>query len=120
MATYISNAFSIGMLSSNDSIVRIKNLELEKVKEILSRGFISAVGHKATADVITQMVGIDIPTNRVEIKLTTSDKLVVFQILTRLPEGVILSKEEVDKIPHKWYLVELLPPDETIEALYHW
>jgi len=119
MATYISNAFSIGMLSSNDSIVRIKNLELEKVKEILSRGFISAVGHKATADVITQMVGIDIPTNRIEVKLTTNDVLVVFQLLSRLPEGSILTREEIDKLPHRWYLVELMP-EETIEALYHW
>jgi len=109
------------MLNDQKAVLNVTEISDKDVKDILKDGkFVSVIGHKSTADVISQLTGIDIPVNRVELKLTTSDKLVVFQILTRLPEGVILSKEEVDKIPHKWYLVELLPPDETLEALYHW
>ena len=115
---YLSNAFSLSMLGTED-FVWTKEVTLSKVKELLSTSFISAVGHSATADFISAITGIEVPINRVAITLRDGDELLVLQLLARLPEGVVLSKEEVEKVPHKWYLVRLLP-DWTIEAIYHY
>jgi hypothetical protein len=54
--------------------------------------------------------------------LSEGDKLIVFQITTRLPEGAVLTENELNNIPHKWYVVEVISSDikDTVEALYHW
>jgi len=119
MSLFISNAFSVAMLNSTDTCVRFQEITLSKVKELIGGSFVSAVGHQATADVIAMLTGVEVPVNRVSVSLKEGDQLVVFQLLSRLPEGVILTAEEVQKIPHKWYLVTILP-DYTLEAVYHW
>ena len=48
------------------------------------------------------------PFNRVPIKLQKKDRLIVFQLLTRLEEGKVLSDEELMRLPHKFYVVEVL------------
>jgi len=119
MSVILSNAFSLGMLSTQDSIIRVKEINLEDVKTLLNADFMSVVGHQSTADILTKLLKINVPVNRASVKLTEKDKLIVFQILTRLEEGRVLTENEVLSLPTKFYLVEFLPP-ETIEALYHW
>jgi len=117
----ISNAFSIGMLSSSNAILEVKEVSAEDVKALLSRNeFVSVVGHQTTADVLSLLLNVKIPTNRIQVQLKPNDKLIVFQLLSRLPEGVVLTADEVLSLPHKFYTVEVLPYNETIEALYHW
>ena len=103
---YIANAFALSMIEEKEAILRIKEISKEEVKEILKEGFISAIGHQSTAEILSQLLDINIPFNRVQIKITPSDKLIVFQILTRLEEGKILSKEEISKLPFKFFLIE--------------
>ena len=103
---YIANAFALSMIEG-DAILRIKEISKEEVKEILTKeGFVSAVGHQSTAEILSQLLDINIPFNRVQIKITSSDKLIVFQLLVRLEEGKILSKEEISKLPFKFFLIE--------------
>jgi len=80
---------------------------VEDVKRLLINGFTSAVGHEATAQVITTQLSIPVSANRVSIQLKTGDTLVVFQLLSRLPEGKILGVDEMKGIPSKWYVVTL-------------
>jgi hypothetical protein len=115
---YISNAFSLGMIESN-SILKVTEVSLENVKKLLSSGFTSAIGHASTSDILTKMLGIEIQTNRISVKLEQEDILVVFQLQTRLEEGRVLTEAEISQLPTKFYLVEILP-SETLEALYHW
>ena len=102
---YIANAFALSMIEG-DAILRIKEISKEEVKEILKEGFISAIGHQSTAEILSQLLDIPIPFNRVQIKITPNDKLIVFQVLVRLEEGKILSKEEISKLPFKFFLIE--------------
>ena len=83
---YLSNAFSLQMLdTSKTTSVSIKPISIDAVK---TAGFISAVGHPDTAMVLTDMLGKDVPCNRVSIKLTPYDTLIVAQIIGgRLPAG---------------------------------
>jgi hypothetical protein len=77
--------------------VRFQRISLEGAKSKLKLGFEvqSAIGHQSTADVLSKLLDMEIPVNRTEIKLKRGDILIVFQLATRLPEGQVLSKEEV-------------------------
>jgi len=106
MTVYLSNAFSLSMITP-PTTVKVVEASIEDVKNILARGFTSAVGHEATAQVITTQLSIPVSANRVSIKLQDGDILIVFQILTRLPEGKILTEAEMRQVPSKWYIVTL-------------
>jgi hypothetical protein len=97
---YLSNAFSLNMLNLKPEIpvpVRlfVRPITLERVKSLLELGFESVVGHQSTAEILSNLLGIEVPVNRVAIKLQSGDILIVFQLSVRLAEGQVLSKEEV-------------------------
>jgi len=102
---YVSNAFSLGMLSGS-CVLRVVELTNDQAVSMLKNGFQSAVGHQATADFIKGLTGIDVSINRVSLSLQKGDKLLVLQLQSRLPEGKILTQDEMKQIPYKWYLVE--------------
>ena len=106
MTVYISNAFSLSMLTPPTTLTVVE-ASVEDVKNILNQGFTSAVGHEATSKIISTQLGIQMPTNRVSIKLSAGDVLIVYQLLTRLPEGKILSEDEMRQLQVKWYVVTL-------------
>ena len=96
---YVSNAFSLNMilpLPPQGRTVRVRPVSLEEVKSILQEGeYVSAVGHPSTAEVMSTLLGVEIPPNRVTITLGPGDRVLVFQLAVRLAEGQILSQEEV-------------------------
>ncbi|MEN2998234.1 MAG: DUF1874 domain-containing protein [Brevinematia bacterium] len=103
---YITNAFSLSMLSDNSGNIEYRKASVEEVREILaSSSWTSAVGHEGTAEILKELLGIEVPFNRIQISDSTGDILVVFQILKRLPEGTVLTKEEIQQLPYCFYIV---------------
>ena len=103
---FVSNAFSLSMLTSFPANLIIREVSVEDVMKLLSQSnFVSAVGHQATADVLTKLLNVQIPFNRVQIQLNEGDVLVVFQLLTRLEEGKVLTEDELSKLQFKFLLV---------------
>jgi len=66
---------------------------------------VSAVGHEATARFLSLLVGIEIPVNRVAVKMAAGDRAVVFRVLMRLPEGKVLGEEELRQVPFEFGLL---------------
>ena len=63
-------------------------VEISDLEEIKEAEIISAVGHPDTAAVISDLLGKDVPANRISISLEKGDVLYVAQLLGgRLPEG---------------------------------
>jgi hypothetical protein len=86
----IANAFSLNMLQtlSLAQNISITPLTESKVKEILSGGVDSAVGHADTAKVFSTILGIEIPIARKTVSLHKGDSVIVGQYRgPRLPEG---------------------------------
>jgi len=79
----------------------------EDVKNIIKDGFTSAVGHEATSQIISVQLGVQVPVNRISIKLVAGDTLIVYQLLTRLPEGKVLGVDEMRQLQAKWYVVRI-------------
>lgn len=53
-------------------------------------GFVSAIGHAATAVLLTRLLGQEVATARQRTTLAPGDEALVFRLLERLPEGVVL------------------------------
>ena len=122
---YVSNSLSINMLQDH-SALEIKAISVEEAKKILqweldhNRTFVSCVGHEPTAKLMSTLLGIEIPFNRISVKLQTWDTLLVFQLLQRLPEGVVLNEDALNSIQHKWFRVEVLPEwaGDAVSSVY--
>lgn len=87
--TVLANAFSLQMLNLDQvSTVNVSPLTVDQVKDLLSDGFVSAVGHADTATVLSDLLSLDVPVNRVSVSLSPDTTLVVAQLVGgRLPEG---------------------------------
>ncbi len=107
---YIANSFSLNMISAYAiSEIRIRKLQISEVRDLLMKEeFVSAIGHKATAEFLSKLLGIEIPMNRIMLKLGISDKILVFQLGVRLEEGKVLSEDEIRNIPYEFYVIELM------------
>ena len=84
----LANAFSLNMLSQAKALVSVEQISLEEAKTVLANGFVSAIGHQDTANVLSNLLGIDVPMNRVNVVLDNDTTLIVAQYKgPRLPEG---------------------------------
>ena len=104
---YISNAFSIQMITGllMEGGVNVSFTEISNLAEIKEAETVSAVGHPDTAAVISDLLGKEVPANRISINLEKGDILYVAQIIGgRLPEGCKTLPEDFSL---KFYKVEI-------------
>jgi len=89
-------------------IFKFAPISVEEAKTLLRGGFQSAVGHSATAEVMSRILGVQIPMDRGQIFMQPGDRAIVFRLLTRLPEGRVLSREELEALPYELGLLTRL------------
>ncbi len=81
-------------------------IEADKVKTMLVSGFDSAIGHQATAEVMSQLLGQKIPANRKAITMQKGDKAIIFRLLERMPENKVFTTEELLQVSFEFSLIE--------------
>jgi len=84
----------------------IKKIDIETAKLSLPKNFTSAVGHQATAEMISGLLGVKVEVNRIQIFFEIGDEALAFVPRQRLPEGKVLNKEELLKIPLDIYFIQ--------------
>lgn len=77
-------------------------VSIEEARRMVSDGFVSAVGHESTAAIISSLLGVDCPANRVVYQQRAGERALVFKLNGRPPEGVILTPEEIEGIGYGW------------------
>ncbi len=105
----IANAFSVNMLPSGTEVheLRFVKIPLELAREIVKYAhekgieILSIIGHESTAKLLTQLLGVDVPVNRTQYTLRQGDLLLVFTVPVRLPEGRVLSEDELKEYADK-------------------
>lgn len=110
----ISNTFSLRMLQYCFHELTFEPVPEGCVREILQRvaqenpeNLLSIVGHESTAKLFSEVLGIEVPANRTNYTFQVGDALIVGVPNTpRLPEGKVLSKEELEKLGIQWWLVK--------------
>ena len=85
---YLTNAFSMNMFELQDSLsFRITRVEYP-LDILMKEQFVSAIGHQDLANILTDMWELDIPYNRISLKLSTGDTCLIAQYVgPRLEEG---------------------------------
>jgi len=73
---------------------------ISRAQGFIDEETVSAIGHQATADVLSEILGETIPCNRIQVKMQPGDAALVFRLKERLPEGKILSAEELKKLDY--------------------
>jgi hypothetical protein len=106
---YISNAFALSMLSEVPVNIRVSELSAEEVRKLLAENeFTSTIGHQSTSLILSELLQMQISMNRVQIKLSKNDKLIVYQLMQRVEEGKILTREEILQLSSKFFFVEII------------
>ena len=79
------NAFSLNMFNPSDCFPVFREVSIDEVK---THQIESAIGHADTARVLSNILGVDISTNRISVTLAKGDSAIVAQYIgPRLPEG---------------------------------
>lgn len=65
----------------------------------------SAVGHQSTAEIMTTLLGVDVPVNRQLFTQEMGQQALVFKLNGRPAEGKILTAEEIEAIGYKFQLL---------------
>jgi len=115
---YLSNAFSLQMVTVDDwTMVHLNPVSIEQVaKGLATCNWTSAVGHQDTANVLSGILGVDVPMNRINVHLEQGDELIVAQVMGgRLPEGATTLPEGVTLK----FIRVTLASDSDYEAVSH-
>lgn len=98
-----------GTIATTNGVYRITDITVAEAKKLIfENGFISAIGHKSTAEAISDSFNINIPMNRIDFKQEIGQKAIVFKLNKRPPEGSILSRTEIESIGYSFKLMERL------------
>lgn len=109
---YLLNSFSLNMLSNLHCQVRVseipeisaRNLLTDYVDKLVFNG-ISALGHADTATVVSDILGVEVPCNRMTVTLRPGDRAIVAQYIgPRLMEG---ATELPANAYIKWVMIEI-------------
>lgn len=110
---FVGNAFAIPMLEKQVNTLRFTPLSgnrkaADTLEEFVNNGWqaVSCVGHADTASLLSEMLGTEVPMNRIAVRLEhRQDVLLVGQLDLngkRLPEGC---KELPEGVAIQWWLV---------------
>lgn len=93
----------------NSSIVTANGLfsrraiSAQRAKELVGRGFVSYVSHLATCEILSNLLGVEIPVNRGQFSQEVGQKALIFKLNGRPAPGVELSKEELEEIGFSFF-----------------
>jgi len=91
---------------TSDGTFKMEAISLEGARELLNRhDFVSAIGHASTADILTELLEIDIPVNRITFIQEPKQMAIVFKMKSRVPEGVILNRNQIEEFGFEFKLL---------------
>lgn len=76
---------------------------------IAAPSILSAVGHQATAQVLTELLRREIPVNRIQFAQASGQSALVLKLRGRIPEGVVLDVASMEQIGYDLWLMTRRP-----------
>ena len=105
-----------GTIATTNGVYKISDINIDDAKKLICKnGFISAIGHKSTAEAISDTFNMNIPMSRIDFRQQVGQKAVVFKLNKRPPEGSILCRTEIEEIGYSFKLMERLEWGELIK-----
>jgi hypothetical protein len=93
-------------IATADGVYTLSTITLDQAKDLIkNREILSAIGHNSTAQILSDLLGIDILVNRIQFEQQEEQTALVFKLQGRPPEGKILSREEIESIGYKFQIL---------------
>lgn len=83
-------------------------IEPAEARRRIAGGFISAIGHEASAALLSAVLGVEVPANRIAVAMVPGDQALVLRLKERLPEGRVLGAAELAAVPYELAWLERL------------
>lgn len=91
---------------TSTGMYELQDITLQEAQQLVKDNeLLSAVGHQSTADILTTLLGIQIPMNRILFEQQEGQKALVFKLNGRPEEGKILTVEEIEQIGYKFQIL---------------
>ncbi len=98
-----------GPICTTTGLYCVTELEVEQARKLTrTLGFVSAVGHAATAEVLSSLLQADVPMSRIEYAQKVGQKAIALKLKIRPAEGRILTAKEMFQIGFELLLLERL------------
>lgn len=78
---------------------------------VKNRPFTSAIGHASTAEIAETLLGVPVPVSRIAASMSDGDLAICLKLRGRPPEGVILSRQEVEAIGYDLVMLRASDPE---------
>jgi len=90
------------------AFIDLRKISLAEARKLVKElPFISAVGHEGTAKLLSELLEVDIPCERRTVYMKSGDLGLHFFLKKRLPEGAILTKDELEELPY-WLVLSIV------------
>jgi len=98
-----------GPVVTSTGLFGVSQVTVDEARHLVHlHGWVSAVGHEATAAVLSRILRVNVPMNRVEYQQQVGQLAIALTLNQRAPEGQVLSVEEMLKIGFSLLLLERL------------
>ncbi|QJF12309.1 DUF1874 domain-containing protein [Saccharolobus solfataricus rod-shaped virus 1] len=107
MVLYLLNSLIVPF-EGQEAEFQIKKINFKEARDIVNNAgnIVSAIGHSATANILSNLLGIPVQTSRIAIYFKPGDNAIAFVLKRRLEEGqVIQTEEELNKIGYDLYYI---------------
>jgi len=83
---------------------------IESARRLLADapGWQSAIGHESTAAILSRLLDIDVPVNRIQYQQGVGDVAIVFKLRGRPPESAVLTVEQLEEIGYDFGVLRRL------------
>lgn len=100
----------VGVLNTSIATVpgsyKLEVITLEQAREIAQSCVLdSAIGHEATAQIMTTVLQTDVPFKRQVFQQQPGQRCIVFKIRGRVPEGTVLTLSDINKMGYDLMLL---------------
>lgn len=98
-----------GTVATTNGVYRVCDIDIDKATKLVKEyAVISAIGHESTAEIMTEILDEEIIFNRIQFEQDVSQLAIVFKLNERPIEGLVLTRDEIEKIGYSLKLMERL------------
>jgi len=93
-------------IATTDGVYEVKTISLDEAIALASSHELdSTIRHESTTPIVSTLLGVEVKANCKQFTQQIGQSALVFKLKGRPPEGVILSKEEIEEIGYEWKLM---------------
>lgn len=84
-------------------------ISLPQAKDLIKNAeIVSAIGHAATAEILSELLEIEVRANRIEFVQNVGETALIFKLKTRITEGKVLNRAEIEEIGYEFGILRRL------------